>query len=298
MRFFAFRTTPPYHGLSLVDGLQKFMTEKLQQEASKSEIKRYMNEGYVFLNGKMCRRASKVLRSKVKIEFFLPTTDQLTAPDDIKVVAETDHWMVVDKPAGLSTQSTKQFHEPNLYDWLRFNERLETEPTAPYLGLLHRLDRPTSGLVIFSRRKSMNKTLAEAFTERLAKKTYVTVVCSPVWDTKTKDVVAALKRKTSGEKGYKSEVVPQGGQSAQTRFTWIKELSPGYQLVEAQPFTGRMHQIRAHLSHINAPILGDTKYGGERSDRLYLHHSRLQIPGPRGGIDVTSLPDFYEDTDR
>jgi 23S rRNA-/tRNA-specific pseudouridylate synthase len=170
----------------------------------------------------------------------------------------------------------------------------------PYLGVHQRLDRDTSGIVLFTKHAAANRSLADSFARGSVRKTYRALtrrprkLPPPSWTVETRLGTVGKGRVAS---------VTTGGVPAHTELARL-EVYPAGLLVEARPLTGRKHQIRVHLAEAGLPILGDTAYGGSggstegggRAGRAMLHAARLVFPHPRSGQDVViecpDPPDF------
>ncbi len=166
--------------------------------------------------------------------------------------------------------------------------------------LVHRLDRETSGVIIAARTKPAAAFFSAAFAGRDVKKTYLAVVCGGAPAPEAGEIALALKK--SSRKGLDVMDVAKDGQAALTRYRTLAA-TPEAALVELQPETGRMHQLRAHLAAIGRPIAGDGKYGGlyriggTDIPRLLLHAAALDVPHMEGGRRTFVAPppaDFAE----
>ena len=166
--------------------------------------------------------------------------------------------------------------------------------------LVHRLDRETSGVIIAARTKPAAAFFSAAFAGRDVKKTYLAVVCGGSPAPEAGEIALALKK--SSRKGLDVMDVAKDGQAALTRYRTLAA-TPEAALVELQPETGRMHQLRAHLAAIGRPIAGDGKYGGlyriggTDIPRLLLHAAALDVPHMEGGRRTFVAPppaDFAE----
>jgi len=197
------------------------------------------------------------------------------------VLFEDEHLLVVNKPAGVNTHAPSPFAGEGIYDWLRHRE-----PRWATLAILHRLDKETSGVMVFGKTPLANRSLTEQFTAREVHKKYLLLTDRPVTK-KEFSVKSALAR--VGEK-YASR---SGGEPAETHFR-IAETSATQTLVEAEPLTGRTHQIRVHAVESGFPILGDTLYGGSPAERVFLHAAELSFKHPETGkkCEFTSPPNF------
>jgi 23S rRNA (cytosine1962-C5)-methyltransferase len=196
------------------------------------------------------------------------------------VIFEDEHLLVVSKPAGWNTHAPSPCAGEGIYDWLKHRE-----PRWSSLAILHRLDKETSGVMVFGKTPLANKSLTEQFTERRVRKKYLLLTDREV-PQKEFTVKTALVR--VGEK-YASRA---GGELTETKFTPVVDAkftgkSAGLKMVTAEPFTGRTHQIRVHAAESGFSILGDTLYGGTASARVFLHAAGIAFTHPATGRPVT-----------
>lgn len=199
----------------------------------------------------------------------------------LKILFEDDFFLVSEKPAGLPSQPTVDKRRPDFFSLLKTQLKAERGDDF-YLALHHRLDRDTSGVMIFAKTKEANEPLAALFKNHKIQKTYLCLTkkqkCKDAWEVKnflaeTRDPV--LKK-------MKMHPVRSGGSKAHTLFKKIKTLKRGL-LIEAQPLTGRMHQIRVHLAEAGLGIFGDDIYPAPqnpKAPRLMLHAFRLEFIHP------------------
>jgi 23S rRNA (cytosine1962-C5)-methyltransferase len=201
---------------------------------------------------------------------------------------EDEHLLVVNKPAGLNTHAPAPFASEGLYDWLRHRE-----PRWAALAILHRLDKETSGVMVFSKTPLANRSLTEQFERHEVRKKYLLLTDRAVLQ-RALTVESSLAR--VGEK-YVSRPLHAGGARAETRFKRLEADAAGRTLVEAQPITGRTHQIRVHAAQRGFPILGDTLYGGTPWPRVCLHAAALTLQHPASGkaMRFEAQPDFSAD---
>jgi 23S rRNA (cytosine1962-C5)-methyltransferase len=204
------------------------------------------------------------------------------------VIFEEEHLLVVNKPAGMNTHAPGPFAGEGIYEWLRHRE-----PRWSRLAIIHRLDKETSGIMVFGKTTAANRSLTEQFTRHEIRKKYHLLTDHPVKPSSL-TVISSLVR--SGEK-YLSRPLHAGAGSAETRFQTISS-NAGRTLVEAEPVTGRTHQIRVHAASKGFPILGDTLYGGTPNPRVCLHAAELtlQHPATAQSMNFRSEPDFSADS--
>ncbi len=200
------------------------------------------------------------------------------------LIFEDEHLLVVNKPAGLNTHAPSPHAGEGLYDWLRHREARWGR-----LAIIHRLDKETSGVMVFAKTLLANRSLTAQFTARSIHKKYLLLTDRPVGQGEL-TFRSTLVR--AGER-YVSRPVHKGAKTAETRFRECRmqnaecRSSGGCQMVEAEPLTGRTHQIRVHAAEKGFPILGDTLYGGTPAPRVYLHAAELTLKHPASGEGFT-----------
>lgn len=202
-----------------------------------------------------------------------------------------DHFMVIDKPAGVVTQPGQKHSRDTLLNaaFATHGKALQNIGKARDYGLVHRLDRPTSGLVVVALTQEAYDHLRAQFAERTVAKTYLAWVHgSP---TPPEGAVRAAIREER-RRGRKTAVLGRGrgAKPAETRYRTVAR-SRGVALVECHPQTGRLHQIRVHLAQRGSPVIGDREYG-RRDDRdlgrrIGLHAARLELIHPATGARLT-----------
>jgi len=193
------------------------------------------------------------------------------------VIFEDEHLLVVNKPTGWNTHAPSPFASEGIYDWLRHRE-----PRWASLAIIHRLDKETSGVMVFAKTPLANRSLTEQFMNRTVVKKYLLLTDRPM---KTCELVAKSKIIRAGER----YVSGMSGEVAETRFLSSNLQSPisNLQSIEASPLTGRTHQIRVHAAENGFPILGDTLYGGTEFPRVCLHAAELTMKHPEAGKEIT-----------
>ena len=213
-----------------------------------------------------------------------------------RIVHEDNHLLVVDKPAGFLSQGDDT-GDPTILDWgKRYIKRQYDKPGAVYLGLAHRLDRPTSGLIVLCRTSKALGRMQPMFAEREVEKTYLAVVTEHVPDGEF-TLVNYLRHdpKVKRMRVHDSErKAGREGKRAELTYSLLGRVA-GRSLLEVRPKTGRRHQIRAQLAAAGLPIEGDLRYGAQAPlpDRsIGLHAMRLRFLHPVGKaeVDVKTLP--------
>ncbi len=205
----------------------------------------------------------------------------------MEVVYEDNHLIIVNKACGEIVQGDRTGDEPlveTLKQWIKVKYN---KPGNVFCGVTHRIDRPTSGLVVFARTSKGLSRMNELFRRGEVHKTYWAIVknCPP------KDEDTLVDYLVSVEKNNKTHVVSpgtKGAQKAELRYKVVGK-SNNYYLLEIELLTGRKHQIRAQLAHLGCPIKGDLKYGFPRSNPdggISLQSHRIQFVHPVSKIEV------------
>jgi RluA family pseudouridine synthase len=196
-------------------------------------------------------------------------------PGLIAILRRTEHWIAVDKPAGLPSRPGPG-HGASVLSLLEARLQAEGAPRAP--GVVHRLDLGTSGILLFSLSPEGHRALVNAFRAGQVHKEYLAITAGHPHPRRGL-IDLALRRTSSG-----LNTPDRRGAPARTRYE-TRERFAASALVLAEPLTGRMHQIRAHLAARGTPVLGDLQYGGAhlrgfrpRPPRLCLHAWRLRLP--------------------
>lgn len=211
-------------------------------------------------------------KDKLKIDYDFDE-DVKIEKIDIPVIYEDDNVVVINKPEGLLTHSKGQFNpEPTVATWLADRYTGQKDERA---GIVHRLDRLTSGVMICAKNEASAKWLQKQFSTRKVKKSYVAIVTGHMHLPKAL-IDLPIERNPKSPQSFR---VGATGKSAQTEYLVLEETS-NYSLLKLQPTTGRTHQLRVHLSHLNHPIVGDSFYGGKPANRMYLHAETLELTLP------------------
>jgi RluA family pseudouridine synthase len=294
-----------------LDGLVlAWLAEDLGRPLSKAIVRRLVMAGLVRVNGRPAPRPGLVVPAGARLDAAIDET-RLPAPEaagaratPVRVLYEDAALIAVDKPPGLAVHATADASRADLYTLVRRQLSGETGSGGvgdAYLGLHHRLDRDTSGIVLFTKRPEANAGLARQFEARTIEKTYHAITARPSGTVaRTWRVRDRLAQAGSGRA---SRVVRSAGsgQVADTSFAIVERFRSAL-LVEARPHTGRKHQVRAHLSGSGLPIAGDTRYGGPGRlaslvvSRPLLHAWRIVLDHPLTGarlrIDCEYPDDF------
>lgn len=232
------------------------------------------------------------LRADDFVEITLDQTrENSMRPEDIPldIVSEDEHLVVVNKPAGMLVHPTNRDKNGTLLNALVFHLNAESVPHSAFTnhstvirpGLVHRLDKQTSGLIVIAKSVRVHRSLARQFQKKFVEKKYLALVDGLVEEDHG-TIVAAIGR-YGDEKRWD---VKEGGKHAETRFK-VKERRNDSTLLELEPVTGRTNQLRIHCASIGHPIVGDVTRGGRAYDRLCLHAWKLSFRHPVRRDDLT-----------
>ena len=268
--------------------LDIYLSTKFDTTISRSLWQKYIKAGYVSVNSKVVTTPKFEVDETDEIALDLPEKEQ--ADVDLPILYEDDDVIVVNKPSGLLTHAKGGLSdESTVAEIIRPKTSFATDTDRP--GIVHRLDRDTSGLLIIAKNPESAAHLQRQFAERTAKKTYIAIT-----DGKPKLNAAKIDlpigRNPSAPSTFR---IDPNGKPAQTIYHVLAE-NDAQSLVELKPTTGRTHQLRVHLTHLNAPILGDRVYGKSSDCRMMLHAQKLEVALPSGERKVFEaiIPDEFK----
>lgn len=270
---------------------------------TRSQIQRLMEGGLVTLDGSPAKASAEAREGQVVVlETPEPRPSGIVPLEvPLRILYEDGACIAIDKPSGLVTHPAKGHWDDTLVNALVATGRTFSSGSAPDRpGILHRLDKETSGVLLVAKTDAAHAALSAQFRDRALDKTYLALA----WGALERDPVevdAPIGRHATNRK--KMAIRPDG-RPAQTRFTTRRVVGPA-SLVEAKPRTGRTHQVRLHLAHLKHPIVGDAVYGGhpenglrskalqemiKGEDRFFLHAHRLSFTSPDAGAVTVESP--------
>lgn len=267
-----------------------------ERQISRAQAQKIIKAGEIFVNGKIAKAHYKLKTGDViSIKTLkqrgpagqsygagIKTLKQLDLPK-LKIIAETDDYLIINKPAGIIIHGGEGINEPTLTDALEKKypalKKVGDDPLRP--GIVHRLDKDASGLLVIAKTNAMFDSLKQQFKNRQIKKSYLALVYGNM-ERDDGEINFPISRSAQG---YKMAAHSQahGGRAAVTKFT-VKKHFINYALLDVQIKTGRTHQIRVHLAAYDHPLVGDNLYGTRRAkelnkklgiSRIWLHAQEL-----------------------
>ena len=266
----------------------------LEEVGSRAEAQRLIEAGRVLVDGRVVAKRHLLAEGEsVEVRPTPPPASELV-PEDVPMTVryEDDDLLVVDKPAGVVVHPSAGHREGTLVHGLVARDIAGgQDPTRP--GIVHRLDRDTSGLLVVARSERAHRRLQRMLRDRLVNRRYLVLVHGAAPPALTIDRTVGRDRRAR----RRMAVGAADGREAVTHLRRLEELER-FSLLEARLETGRTHQIRVHLESVGHPVVGDRVYGRRPDDlgleRQFLHSARLAFPHPETGepIEVESpLPD-------
>ncbi|NWF69025.1 MAG: RluA family pseudouridine synthase [Chloroflexi bacterium] len=260
---------------------------------SRGQLQVLIHAGKVTVNGKPAKPSLKLKGGEhIRVSLPPPAPDSAVAPEEIalKVVYEDDDLAVIDKPAGLVVHPGDGNERGTLVNALlaRWPQIAQMPYDARRRGIVHRLDKDTSGLLVIAKNAPAQLALAQQFAQRQVEKSYLALVERPP-KTPSGQISAPIGRDPAQRKRM---AVVRGGKPALSAYRVLDAAFPGGQaLLEVTLLTGRTHQIRVHLAFIGCPIVGDRVYGLRKPrltlGRHFLHAARLAFDQPTSGQRLT-----------
>ena len=270
--------------------LDQFLVEKMEG-LSRARIQQLLKNRRVLVNGSAAKASYRLRGGDAITVEWEPPPPLRAFPEDLPldILYEDDDLVAVNKPAGMPVHAGAGRRSGTLVNALlhRFGA-LSQVGGQLRPGIVHRLDRQTSGVLLVAKNDQAHRALAEQFEKRAVEKTYMALVQGDVRPEAGK-ISAPIARDLVRRRRMTAR--RRTGRAALTEYRVLRRL-PGYTLLEVAIHTGRTHQIRVHLSNLGHPVVGDTLYGarGGVLDRNFLHASRIRFRHPRSGesMDISA----------
>jgi 23S rRNA pseudouridine1911/1915/1917 synthase len=293
---FNYHVQPTEKGMRLDHYLVRHISDQ-----SRSSLGKYIRSGHVLVNNIRVKPGYR-LSTGDDILVELPETVEsrvVAQPVDFKVLYEDESLLVISKPPGLVVHPAAGHADFTLVNGLlhRYGDLPGLEKNRP--GIVHRLDKDTSGIMLVARTEKVQRLLAEAFKNREVHKIYHALLLRCPQDMDGR-IVAPIGRHPVNRK--KMAIRHSNGRYAATRWHILETFATGMCLAEIIIETGRTHQIRVHLSSLGAPVAGDVLYGGRiadsvgvRADRQLLHASTISFIHPETGHERVFTAPLWQD---
>ncbi|MFN3330747.1 MAG: RluA family pseudouridine synthase, partial [Pyrinomonadaceae bacterium] len=275
--------------------LDIFLADKIEGW-SRARLKKLITEGDVLVNSSESKPSYKIRKDDViEVELTeLPATSFKPEAIPIEIVFEDEFLAVVNKPSGMVVHPGAGVHSGTLANAIAWHFNLENVDGSNRVGIVHRLDKETSGLMVVAKSQEVQEKLSAQFQNREVFKQYIALVHGAV-EQESGKIDAPIGRDRKNR--LKMKVTTQGGRSALSFWRVLRRYEK-FTLLEVEPKTGRTHQIRVHLAYIGHPIVGDRLYNSGRDktvanqqikqaiaklNRFFLHSARLEFNHPVTG---------------
>ncbi len=264
---------------------------------SRNQVEKLIKDGLVSVDSKVVTKPSFKVSPNLNIEYSFkeaPKEEHKEIDIEIETLYEDEDILVINKPSSLVVHPAPSVKEPTLVDWLRKqNIRLSTISGEERNGIVHRLDKDTSGALLIAKSNFAHEALSKQLQDRSMGRYYLAVINYPL-----KDNIVINKPIARNPKNRLKMAIVDGGKEAKTAFAKIDEGTNRSELIAAKLFSGRTHQIRVHLGSINRYILGDMLYAPQsikHTHRIFLHAYLLYFIHPRSNRLVEVKAPLFSD---
>jgi len=271
--------------------LDKYLSDKTNH--SRSQIANLIKKGGVKVNGKVIKKPSFGVCENDKVEYKIQTFEEekeYKVDFDISIIYEDDDILVINKPSGLVVHPAPSVKEATLVDWLKSkNITLSTISAEERHGIVHRIDKGTTGALVIAKNNQAHQFLSEQLQNKTMGRIYLAILDIPL-----KENCEINKPIGRNPKNRLKQAIVSNGREAKTRF--LKLCEGNGEIIACKLFTGRTHQIRVHLSSINRHILGDELYGYKgNEERVMLHAYILYLIHPKTKQKLYFKAPIFED---
>jgi 23S rRNA pseudouridine1911/1915/1917 synthase len=256
-------------------------------DLSRARIQRLIEQGHALVNGEVARKSAAVKEGDT-VSLSIPAVvhEAVASGLSFPILFEDEVMLAIDKPPGIAVHGAPGDTGPSVAAWFLERYALEAEQfDAERPGIVHRLDKDTSGVLVLAKTPAAQAALGHAFEERTTHKTYL-ALCDGV-PKQPRAVVDAPIARHAADRTHMT--IAKRGREARTAYE-VLDSARGRSFILANPETGRTHQIRVHLAAIGAPVMFDRMYGKSEGRRQMLHAWRLEIPHPAGRVLRVTAP--------
>ncbi|QKF73117.1 23S rRNA pseudouridine synthase [Aliarcobacter faecis] len=288
-----------------IERVDKFLASNI--DASRNQIEQLIKKEFVKIDGKIVNKTGFKLKENQKIEVFFPQIEFSEIKDEkfikeslkdknIEIIYEDEDILVLNKPYNLTVHDAPSVKDATLVDWLKLKKiSLSTISGEERHGIVHRLDKGTSGLIVIAKTNEAHTSLAKQLEDKSMGRYYLAIIDMPLKD----NLIIEKPIGRNPNNRLKMDII-ENARYAKSAFLKLSlSNNEKYELIAAKLFTGRTHQIRVHLNSINRHILGDTLYGfkGElnKINRFFLHAYILYLTHPTKNIKMSFCANLPED---
>ena len=265
---------------------------------SRNQIEKLIKEGLVEVGGKVVTKSSVKVAEGESVAYRFKEAEKREVGEidfDVEVLYEDEFMMVINKPSGLVVHPAPSVKEPTLVDWLiRRGVSLSTVSGEERHGIVHRIDKETTGALVVAKTNEAHRALSEQLQDKSMGRYYLAIVDHPLKE----DIVIDQPVGRNPKNRLKMDVVPYG-KAAKTAFVKLAEGRGNTEMIVAKLFTGRTHQIRVHLNRLGRHILGDRLYGFKSKkdtiSRVNLHAYLLYMKHPVSGERLEFVAPLFDD---
>ncbi len=266
---------------------------------SRNQIEIFIKKGFVTVNGKIIKKCGYKLSGSEKIGYQIQNfeNDKKYKVDfDVEIIYEDDDILVINKPPFLTVHPAPSVKEATLVDWLKSkNISLSTISGEERHGIVHRIDKQTSGALVIAKNNTSHAILSKQLEDKSMGRYYLSIIDLPLKEDMIIEKPIARNRRNRLKMGIDAK-----GKNAKSAFKkLIISKNEKYELISAKLFTGRTHQIRVHLNSISRHILGDNLYGFKSKEdkiiRVMLHAYLLYLVHPKTGKRMFFKAPIYDD---
>jgi len=264
---------------------------------SRNQVEKLIKDGLVYVEDKLITKPSFKVVSNLEIKYSFKEAAKREFREldiEIETLYEDDDILVINKPSSLVVHPAPSVKEPTLVDWLRGqNIRLSTISGEERNGIVHRLDKDTSGALLIAKTNSAHEALSKQLQDRSMGRYYLAIINYPL-----KENIIVNKKIARNPKNRLKMAIVKSGREAKTAFAKVEVSTKESELIAAKLFSGRTHQIRVHLNSLNRYILGDALYAPQsikHSHRIFLHAYLLYFIHPKSNKLIEIKAPLFKD---
>ena len=293
--------------VSETNRLDKFLASNI--DASRNQIEQLIKKEYVKVDGKIISKTGLKLKENQSVDVHFPEVELNPIKDEIfvkeslkdknvEIIYEDNDILVINKPCNLTVHDAPSVKDATLVDWLKLNNiSLSTLSGEERHGIVHRLDKGTSGVMVVAKTNEAHIGLSKQLEEKSMGRYYLAII-----DTPLKDNIMINKPIGRNQNNRLKMSIEENGRNAKSAFCKVAlSNKENFELIVAKLYTGRTHQIRVHLSSINRHILGDNLYGFKgdlnKINRFYLHAYYLYLIHPITNMQMCFKANLPNDMD-